>query len=482
MRQPVLTTTPNPKDATALATANLVAESPTVETDDVPFRVLLVGDAPNTCTELANTLAAEPIEINAARDAEEALARNRREPCDLVITALKLPAPLSGLDLVRSFKAEWPETRIVVITAFGTIPTAVEAMRLGAEDYLTKPLDMTLLRAHIRDASERHRLRAENHRLRDRLDFAGELPEMIGQSAAFRTLVDQVRRVAGADVTVLVEGESGTGKELVARAIHRLSPRCNEPFVPANVGAMTETLIESELFGYERGAFSGALRRKHGWFELARGGTLFLDELDEMPAKAQVDLLRVLEQRKLRRLGGEELIPIDVRLVVAVQHDAEALVAEGRLREDLYYRLNVVPIHVPPLRERRDDVPLLARYFLKEAERRHGREPKLIAGAAMRRLSDYSWPGNVRQLRNFMERIAVTIDGPVIHADDLPAEVHSIPTPAEPLTLDAAVQEAEKRAIRAALARCNNHRERTAALLGVSVRALQYKLNRYSIS
>jgi two-component system NtrC family response regulator len=288
--------------------------------------------------------------------------------------------------------------------------------------------------------------------------------------------------VADADLTVLVEGENGTGKELVARAIHQLSPRRNRPFVAANVGAMPHTRIESELIRYERGAFSGPTRRKHGWFELARGGTLLLDELDEMPAKAQVDLLRILEQRELCRIGGAELIPIDVRLVVAVQRDADALVAEGRLRADLYYRLNVVPIHLPPLRERRDDVPLLARHFLKEAERRHRREPKQIAGAAMRRLCDYSWPGNIRQLRNFMERLAVTVDGPVIHADDLPAEIHSAPTPTEPLTLDAAVQAAEQRAIRAALARCNNHRERTAALLGVSVRALQYKLNRYSIS
>ncbi|MEO6810161.1 MAG: sigma-54 dependent transcriptional regulator [Isosphaeraceae bacterium] len=455
-------------------------------TCDVPFRVLLVGDASNTSAELANALAAEPIEIRAAENAEEALAQNRLEPCDLVITALMLSGSTSGLELVQSFKAEWPETRIVVLADFGTIPMAVEAMRLGADDYLTKPLDMVLLHTDVRDASERHRLREENRRLRDRLDRAGELPEMIGQSVAFRNLITQVHRVASTDLTVLIEGENGTGKELVARAIHRLSPRCNGPFIAANVGAMPDTLIESELFGYERGAFSGALRRKHGWFELARGGTLLLDELDEMPAKAQVDLLRILEQRVLRRVGGEELVPIDVRLVVTVQHDAEALVAEGRLREDLYYRLNVVPIRIPPLRERRDDVPLLVLHFLKEAERRHHREPKQIAGVAMRRLCDYSWPGNIRQLRNFMERLAVTVDGPVIHADDLPAEIHSNPIPilthSEPLTLDAAVQDAEKRAIRAALAQCNNHREHTAALLGISVRALQYKLNRYSIS
>ncbi len=266
---------------------------------------------------------------------------------------------------MRDIKHGWPETLILVITAHGTIETAVEAMRLGAHDYLAKPVDLEMLGLQVRKAFEHHRLREENRLLRDRLAAAGEFPEMIGQSAAIREVFSCIRQVADTDLTVLIQGESGTGKELIARAIHNLSPRRDGPFVAANVGALPETLIESELFGYEKGAFSGALRRKPGWFEMAQRGTLFLDEVGEMAPKTQVDLLRVLEQREVRRLGGEELIPLDVRLVAATHRDVDELVAEGKLREDLYYRLNVVPLRLPPLRERRDDIPLLVEHFLQ---------------------------------------------------------------------------------------------------------------------
>jgi two-component system response regulator AtoC len=448
---------------------------------DCRFRILIVDDEPHIRSGLAAALAREPYVVATAGDVAGALAALRRERHDLIITDLKLDGMSGGLDLVRAVKHEWPETRIIMITAYGTIRTAVEAMRLGAQDYLTKPLDMDLLRSHVCDAFERMRLQEENRALRERLAEAGEVPEMIGQSAAFRALTAQIRRVADADVTTLIEGESGTGKELVARAIHKLSLRRDGPFVAANVAAMPDTLVESELFGYEKGAFSGAVRRKPGWFEMARGGTLLLDELDEMPLKAQVDLLRVLEQREFRRLGGEEVIPVDVQLVVAVQQDPEDLVAAGKLRRDLYYRLNVVPIRVPPLRERRDDIPLLVQHFLRIAERRLGRDPRQIAGAAMRVLLDYAWPGNVRQLRNAMERVAVTVEGPTIHADDLPREMRTVPAAQEHTTLEAAVEEAERAAILAALARCNYHREHTAQLLGVSVRTLHNKLNRYDL-
>jgi two-component system NtrC family response regulator len=303
---------------------------------------------------------------------------------------------------------------------------------------------------------------------------------MVGQSAAMREVLDRVRLVAAADVTVLIEGESGTGKELVARAIHGLSARKDGPFLAANIAALPETLIESELFGYEKGAFSGAGRRKPGWFEMAAGGTLFLDEIGEMPPRTQVDLLRVLEDHELRRLGGEELIRLDVRLVAATHRDIEALVAEGKFREDLFYRLSVVPLRVPPLRERRDDIPLLVQFFLQQAQERHGKEPREVAGAAMQLLCDYAWPGNVRQLRNCMERLVVTVEGPTIHAEDLPAEMRTAPA-AGVTTLEVAVHEAEKAAILAALAQCNQHRERTAQLLDISVRTLHYKMNRLGL-
>jgi two-component system NtrC family response regulator len=279
---------------------------------------------------------------------------------------------------------------------------------------------------------------------------------------------------------VLIQGESGTGKELITRAIHNLSRRRDGPLFAANVGALPESLIESELFGYEKGAFSGAVRQKPGWFELAHRGTLFLDEVGEMAPKTQVDLLRVLEHQEVRRIGGDALIPLDVRLVAATHRDVEELVAEGRLRQDLYYRLNVIPLRLPPLRERRDDIPLLVEHFLKQACARDAREPKTVAGAAMGILCEYSWPGNIRQLRNTIERLVAIVEGPVIHAADLPKEMHAQPRPGT-LNLDAAVQETEKAAILAALAQCDNHRERTAQVLGISVRTLRYKMNRYSL-
>jgi two-component system NtrC family response regulator len=305
-------------------------------------------------------------------------------------------------------------------------------------------------------------------------------PEMIDQSAEIREVDSCIRQVADTDLMVLIQGVSGKGKELIARAIHSLSPRRNGSLIAVNVGALPETLIESELFGYEKGAFSGAHRQKLGWFEMAQHGTLFLDEVGEMAAKTQVDLLRVLEQQKLRRLGGEALIPLDVRLVTATHRDVDELLAEGKLRHDLYYRLNVVPLRLPPLRERRDDVPLLVEHFLQRACAKYRREPKAVAGAAMRILCDYSWPGNIRQLRNCVERLVATVEAPAIRAADLPKEMHALPRPGT-LDLDGAVQETEKSIILEASARCDNHRERTAQTLGISVRTLRYKMNRYSL-
>ncbi len=392
-----------------------------------------------------------------------------------------MPGPLSGLDLVRNIKDSWPETLILVITAHGTIETAVEAMRLGAHDYIAKPVDLEMLGLQVRRAYQHHGLCEEVGRLRARLVAAGEFPEIIGQSAAIREVFACLRQVADTDLPILIQGESGTGKELVARAIHNLSGRREGPFVATNVGALPETLIESEVFGYEKGAFSGSVREKPGWFEMAQGGTLFLDEVGEMAPKTQVDLLRVLEQREVRRLGGQTLIPLDVRLVAATHRDVDELLAEGKLREDLYYRLNVVPLRLPALRERRDDIPALVEHFLERAHTRLHRPPKQVAAAAMRILYDYSWPGNVRQLRNCIERLVALAEGPVIHADDLPKEMRAPRAASAVLDLETAVQETEKATILAALAQSNHHRERAAQLLGISPRTLRYKLNRYGL-
>lgn len=447
---------------------------------EAAFNILIIDDEPNIRAGLAKGLAGEADTVDTARDGADGLAKFREARHHLVITDLKMPGPVSGLDLVKAIKDERPETLVIVITAHGSVETAVEAMRSGALDYVSKPVDLAMLRLQVRNAREHHRLLDENRRLRDRLAAAGEFPEMIGQSAAMRELFGQIRQVADTDVTVLIRGESGTGKELVARAIHKLSGRRDHPFVAANVGALPEPLIESELFGYEKGAFTNAARRKPGCFEMARGGTLFLDEVGEMPPKAQVDLLRVLEQREFRRLGGEETILVDVRLVAATHRDIDALVAEGAFREDLYYRLNVVPLIVPALRERRDDIPDLVRHFLDQARNRHRREVREVAPAAMRFLCDYPWPGNVRQLRNCLERLVVTVEGPVIHAEDLPAEVRAVPIRGL-TTLDEAVRAAERAAILAALNECDQHRERAASLLDISVRTLHYKMNRLGL-
>jgi len=444
------------------------------------FRILIVDDEPNIRTGLAKGLAGEADELVTAENMEQAWALFQEQHAQVVITDLKMSGRLSGIDLVRRIKETRPETVVLVITAYGTIETAVEAMRQGAHDFVAKPVDLNMLRLQVRNAFEHCRLVEENRRLRARLDSMGEFPDIVGCSSSMHRVFDCIRQVANADVTVLVQGESGTGKELVARAIHNLSDRKSRPFVAANLGALPETLVESELFGYEKGAFSGASRQKPGWFEMANAGTLFLDEIGELPPKTQVDLLRLLEQRELRRLGGEASIPIDVRLIAATNRELDALASEGKFRQDLYYRINVVPLRIPPLRERRDDIPLLAEHFLQQAQQRHGRGPHRTAPAAMRVLCDYTWPGNVRQLRNLMERLVVTVESPTIHAEDLPPEFLAAPRQGV-TSLEHAVEEAEKQTILAGLMNCNQHRERTAQLLGVSVRTLHYKMNRYGL-
>ena len=448
---------------------------------DASFRILIVDDEPHIRSGLAKALVDEADEVAVAADGAEAWQLFQRDRHDLVITDLKMPGEISGLELLRRIKFDRPETLVLVITAHGSIETAVEAMRQGAHDYISKPVDVAMVRLVVRNAYNHHRLVQENRQLRQRLAEVGEFPEVIGQSAAMARLFALIRQIADTDVTVLIQGESGTGKELVARAIHNLSSRKTRPFVAANLAALPESLLESELFGYEKGAFTGALRRKAGWLELAHGGTLFMDEIAEMPPKTQVDLLRVLEHREVRRLGGDEILHVDVRLIAATHRDLENLVSEGKFREDLFYRLNVVPVYVPPLRQRRQDIPLLANYFLQQAQQRFRRPPKQLSGSALQALCDYSWPGNVRQLRNCMERLVVTVEGPTIHWDDLPEEIRNGRDAPGAVTLEEAVQKAEIAAIESALEQCNRHRERAAKLLNISVRTLHYKMSRYGL-
>ncbi len=448
------------------------------------FRILIVDDEPNIRTGLEKGLSREADSIETAADADDALAKFRSTPFQLVIADVRLPGVMNGLELIEQMLHSRPQTTAIVITAHGTVETAVEAMRLGAFDFVTKPVDLELIREQVRKAREHHRLRLENRELRNRLANAGEISGIIGNCAAMQDVLQQVRQVAATDATVLIHGESGTGKELVARALHDLSDRSNKSFVAVNLGALPETLLESELFGHEKGSFTGASRQKPGCFERAEGGSLFLDEITEIPAKCQVDLLRVLESGQYSRIGGEELLQSDVRLISATNKTAQAEIEEGRFREDLFYRLNIVPIRIPPLRQRRDDIPLLVEHFLMHFCEHHHREPKTIDSDAMQKLTTAQWPGNVRQLRNVIERLVVTVTCDVVRAENIPPELSPAANNvgnAIPTTLIEAVEQTEKAVITAALAACDCHRENTAKRLGISVRTLHYKMNRYGL-
>jgi two-component system response regulator AtoC len=444
------------------------------------LKLLIIDDEPNIRTGLAQGLRSVADSVTTAADAREGLAIVSRDRPDIVITDLRLPGELSGIDVVRRVRDEAPDTLVIVITAYATVETAVEAMRLGAFDFVTKPVDLDVIRHQVRKAAEHHQLVSENRHLREELNAAGGLPEIVGNCAATRDVIRQIRQLARTDATILILGESGTGKELTARAIHQLSERRARPFVGVNLGALPENLLESELFGHEKGAFTDAQKRRTGHFEQAEGGTLFLDEITETPPKTQISLLRVLEEREFRRVGGEQVISTDARVISATNQDIDRLVRDGKFREDLFYRLNVVPITLPALRERRDDIPLLAEHFLDQFCRRHRREPKRLAPKAMRMLTSRSWPGNIRQFRNFIERLVVTLSEDVIRAEDLPEESRPIPE-APTVTLADAVEEAEKQAIMAALSESEFHRERASELLDVSIRTLHYKMSRYGL-
>lgn len=438
-------------------------------------RILVIDDEPNIRSGFAKGLKSIASQIDIASTGMDGLELFSRFNHEIVITDLRLPGELNGLEILRRILELRAECYVIVITAYGTVEIAVDAMRHGAFDFVTKPVDLNVMRHHVSRATEDRRLRIENQQLRERLAEAGDVPEMIGACAATSDLLRQIRQVAQTDATVLILGESGTGKELTARAIHQLSSRRCKPFVTVNLGALPDTLLESELFGYEKGAFTDARRQKSGCFEAANTGTIFLDEITETTPKSQIDLLRVLEQREVRRLGGETLVPIDVRVISATNAEIDLLVAEHSFREDLYYRLNVIPMRLPPLRERKDDIPLLVEHFLRQFCERHHRELKRVSADAMRTLSLNRWPGNIRQLRNLIERLVVTVEGPSIENHHLPVEKHSHGQPAG--TLAQVVDAAETQAIQAALIASDYHRERTAKLLDISVRTLQYKMN-----
>jgi DNA-binding NtrC family response regulator len=444
--------------------------------------ILVVEDEVNIRSALVTMLEKLGHEVQGVETAEEALSLLTHAKMDLVMTDLRMPG-LGGMELLRQMKEKWPETETIVLTAFGSIDTAVEAMRMGAYDYLTKPIDRDRFHIVVKKALEHHNLAQENKQLRDRLETRTRFDQMVGESEVMQRIYSLVDMVADSGVTVLLTGESGTGKELVARAIHHNSVRADGPFITVNCGALPDSLFESELFGYEKGAFTGAMTTKAGRFELADSGTLLLDEVGELSMKSQVDFLRVLETKEFRRLGGTKLIKVDTRVIAATNRNLKEAVKQGDFREDLYYRLNVVPIQLPPLRERGDDIPLLAEQFLRDFATQYQHEPKEVSRDAMRLLRLYSWPGNIRQLRNLMERLVITVKGATIQPEYLPEEIQASKQDARIMVvaLGTSLKDVERETIRRTLAEVTNHREHAAKLLGISLRALQYKIKQYGI-
>ena len=445
-------------------------------------RILVVDDEINIRGALVTLLEKKQYQVRSAGTGEDALEELEAATADLVLTDLKMPG-MGGMEFLRRLKQRWPDTEVLVMTAYGSIDTAVEAMRCGAYDYVTKPIDRERFPVVIEKALERHALAFENKQLKDRLETKTRFDYMVGESEPMQRVYNLVAMVADSDVTVLLTGESGTGKELVARAIHHKSPRTDGPFITLNCGALPENLFESELFGYEKGAFTGATTNKMGRFELADGGTLLLDEVGELSLKSQVDFLRVLETKEFRRLGGTKIVKVDTRIVAATNRNLEEAVKREDFREDLYYRLNVVPIRLPSLRERGDDIPLLANRFLDEFSAQHHRERKEISREAMRLLRLYAWPGNIRQLRNLIERMVVTVKDPVIQSEHLPEEIQASKedTRTMMVTLGTPIEQIEREVIERTLKEVTNHREKAAKLLGISLRTLQYKIKEYGI-
>jgi DNA-binding NtrC family response regulator len=447
-----------------------------------PAHILVVDDEINIREALAALLSDDGYEVKTASSAEEALAVLRQEHFDIVISDLRMSGR-SGVDILRWLRDTSPETEMIILTAYGTVEGAVEAMKLGAYDYVSKPVDRRRLPLLIEKALEKQRLHQENRKLRKRLSIKEQFSDIIGYTPRIREIFKVISDVAPSNATVLITGESGTGKELVARAIHNLSLRREMSFVTLNCGALPDTLMESELFGYEKGAFTGALSTKPGRIEMASGGTLFLDEVGDMSLKTQVDFLRVLQDRELRRLGGANTISVDVRFIAATNKDLSAEITDKRFREDLYYRLNVLPISMPALRERKDDIPLLAESFLLECCRIHQKDPKVISSAAMDLMIQYSWPGNVRELRNLVERMVLLAPKGVIEPRDLPPAVrNSADEPPEVrIRLDQPLPEVEKTVIGNVLARVTSNRTVAARILGISLRALHYKIKQYKL-
>jgi len=449
------------------------------------MRILVVDDEPGLRQTVSRILAAEGYDTVTASHGEEALAALTDNDADIVLCDLRMPK-MGGLDFIDAYGARNGQALVIAMSAYGDAETAIAAMQRGAYDYIQKPFRAEEVILCVRKAAEREKLRAKVKRLEAELESLRGF-EIVGHSAPLQAAIDVARKVARHPSTVLITGESGTGKELIARLIHQSSPRAEGAFVAVNCGAIPDNLLESELFGHVRGSFTGAASDKPGLFEEAENGTLFLDEIGELPLALQVKLLRVLQEGEVRRVGANSSRKVDVRVVAATNRDLAADASAGRFREDLYYRVNVVGVKLPPLRERREDIPELALHFVRRHGARLGRDAAAIDPAAMRMLRDHSWPGNVRELENVIERALVLSGGNTIGAEHLTDLVHRPRQPAEAsssegdLSVKRRTEELERRLIRRALERTRGNRTRAARLLDLSHRALLYKIRDYGL-
>lgn len=442
--------------------------------------LLVVDDERAQRDILERILRDEGFEVRTAGTAREAVLVQRRTPCDVVLSDVKMP-DTDGISVLDDLLAAAPGSSVILMTAHGTIDSAVDAMKRGAFDYLTKPLDKDELLITIGRAFERLGLLRENERLRQELDDRVRVGSLVGRHPSMQAIIKIIKKVAASPSTILITGESGTGKELIARAIHAESPRRDQPFQAINCAAIPDTLMESELFGYEKGAFSGAVGRGIGLFESAHRGTIFLDEIGDLGLGLQAKILRTLQERSIRRIGGQEEIPIDVRVVAATNKDLEAEIAAGRFRLDLFYRLNVVAVHVPPLRERVSDIPLLVETFIRKHSGATG-HVKTVSKDALRLLMDAPWPGNVRQLEASIERAVLLCEGDEIRVDDLPPDIRrpssSLTVPFQLPPGGISLEQLEQSLIEQAMAESGGVIAKAARLLGLSYKTLQYRLEK----
>ena len=451
---------------------------------DKRARILVVDDEESHRIMLRAVLQEEGYEVAEAADGPDAIRAVEQEPFDLILLDIRMTT-MDGIEALTEIRKLSPFVPVLMMTAYASVKTAVEALKAGAFEYLTKPLDIEELKILMEKALEHYHLREENLALRERLGDRFDFSKIIGKSEKMKELFDLLAQVAPTDATVLILGESGTGKELVANALHHNSPRANQPFIKVACAALPETLLESELFGHEKGAFTGAIARKEGRFQLAHRGAIFLDEVGEMSATTQAKILRVLQEKEFEPLGSTRTVKVDVRVIAATNKDLEKEVREGRFREDLFYRLNVVPVSLPPLRERKEDIPALASHFLSIYREKNKKELREISGKALDLLVRYDWPGNIRELENCIERAVVIARGEIIAPADLPPQIQALSSEKEELGVHfpsgISLQEVEKALILKTLEDTGGNRSRAAEILGINRRTLQMKLKEYGM-